>query len=273
MNMKKLLLASSLSLLGLAASATPADPLVAGGFTPGAPLTINFVGESATDFLIPVNSGAQNTWGEGVVSYITDSYNHFWSPSNGDFLFYTITGISDTKITTVGPSTYVDSVGSDIAHGGDGFIHLNLYLMSAAPSGYGCIISSTCVAAVDPFSGTPYLAITFKAGIDSTDPSAQLYQSLSANDNDGSGLGSFYAGVSGGTNSAEWLLHGGNFLTGNFTVNPLNKKICQAVENPSIDGSTFCSKIADPIETPEPASLAMVGLGLAALARLRRRKE
>jgi len=270
MNTKKLLLAASMSLMSLAASAIPADPLA--GFTPGAPLTVNFVGETATDFTIPVGSGKQNTWGEGIVSYITDAYGHFWGPSNGDFLFYTITGISDTKVVTSGCplscTTAIDSVGSTVG-GGDGFIHLNLYLMAAAPTGFGCIIDSKCVAAIDPFSGTPYLEVTFKTGADTTDPSAQLYQTLTANNNDGSGLGSFYAGVTGGTDSAEWLLHGGNYLTGNFTVNPINGKQCGT----SINGSTFCSKIADPIETPEPASLAMVGLGLAALARLRRRKE
>ncbi len=273
MNMKKLILATSLGLLALTASATPADPLA--GLAAG-PLIIKMTGESATNFNIDANpslfnTGLQNTWGMGIISQITDKNNLWWNSTPTDVLFYTITGISDQLIYGSGGNTVVDSVGTSAAHGGDGLIHLNLYLEPSL-MGLGCLASATCLSGTNPFTAaTPYLAMTFKTGVDLSNMSAMLYQTLTANNATGAGEGSFFASVVGGTNAAEWASYGGQDITGNFTVSPINTTTCTAT-----DGSCFSSKINDPITTnpvPEPASLAMVGLGLAALARLRRRKS
>lgn len=284
MNMKKLILATSLCFVAAAASATP---------TPLSNMTGNVQIKTTGLSISDVNNAAgtnEATWGLGAITSVQGSGGHIWQAgsTDGTYLYYMLYGIADQGPAAFNGTNYtLDNIG---ATGGvaDGLIHLDIYVSNseiisidsdynANPNTRTGYNSDSLLAGLGP----AYLNLVFAPGIDLSDPSATLVQTLTANSAITDGKGSFLANVVGGTAAAQWNTNGqpgGTDLYGKFTfgVNGANNGAGQCSIDQVNRGDCFSEVVNDPIQgnkVPEPASLAMVGLGLAALARLRRRKD
>lgn len=268
MKFKSLLAAAALGLAATAASATTLNNVsgaidwkVSGYSTEDA----NAFGSNESTFVI----GAVNTLKSGV--------NNVWSQGEGgEYLYFIMYGIADLSSSSGGPfGTNIFGTG---ATGGDadGKIHIDIYKHTGLGLSTFNLGDRT---AFDQFTGitdvgTLFLSLELVAGGIQDDPStpedeaadATLFQNATGLTLPALGQGFFYAAATGGTNQYQWdtngFLTGGADMLGAFTLTP------SGIEE-------FPGEINDPIKStaiPEPGSLALLGLGLAGLGALRRRK-
>lgn len=294
MKLKQLIAATSLAFASLSAAAIPLDQIVGN-------LDIK-LGGLTTEYNTTAGTN-ETTWGIGNITSITsNSTGDVWNAgdSDGSYLYYMIYGIADLGTSTnSGNGFNIFNIG---ATGGpaDGKIHLDIFrtntkinpihLRNANPN------DRTAFDMYSPFAalGPAYLQFTFGNGIVTTDDpntafderQSTLYQDVTGITLPASGKGAFFLDVVGGTAQSSWDTNGREFghdASGNFTLRPNfgidNGNCTQAqatgVGNPGGVPTCFAGLINDPILTnkiPEPGSLALLGLGFAGLAGLRRRR-
>ena len=290
MKLKQLITALTLGFAALSASATPLDALTGN-------LNIKLTGlttESNT-----TTGTNETTWGVGNITQIigTGGQNWFSGVSDGSYLYYMIYGISDQNII-FNADTQKFSIYNIGANGGvaDGEIHLDIYrstteLLSltsnfdASPAGRTGFNSYSLFAGMEK-----YLEVTFGEGKQTTnvvggtnaaadETLATLVQTATNATLPTAGEGQFFGDVVGGTAKTQWDTNGqfGHDLDGAFTIKTNGENFGSGTCTPEQvrTNACFVGLINDPIRAnkiPEPGSLALLGLGFAGLAGLRRRR-
>jgi len=308
MKLKQLITALSLGFAAISASATPLDSVTGNVNIKLAGLTTerNTYGADAA------GTYKESTWGIGNVTEITGTRGQRWVSglSDGTYLYYMIYGIADQNIIydEASGKYSIYNVGATAGTKADGMIHMDLYrstvnLLEVTSDFNANPALRTDFDQYSLFAGmTPYLKLTMgtgkqtlnvscptysaavPAGVPPCDPTADetqatLVQTTNAATLPAAGLGQFFADVIGGNAAAQWNTNGqfGHDFNGAFTLSTNGEEnghgSCPVAN--VLAGQCFTGFVNDPIDArklPEPGSLALLGLGFAGLAGLRRRR-
>ena len=224
---------------------------------------------SAAAALPAANGYGDSSWGIFSVQSITNLGNNqvIWQSGSGQYLTGMFGGLQD--YLAVGSENIFSQFSTEVLDQGG---WLNMYLNTSdynAALGPGGRTSATTYTGIT--SGLNVLSAYFGQGVLLAPENGATYYSSYEN---GTifGQGAGYLNVDGGAWQSQFET--GSFLDPNGGVHDLS---LTTTFNPdafsTADGWTVSSVTQVEAQVPEPGSLAMIGLGLAAFAGLRRRKE